>query len=57
MRMAAGQAAMEESGQAIAEYSVVLVLFAATTLMLLSLLRVFSVYGWRVLNLVGSDFP
>ncbi len=46
-----------DDGQAIAEYSVLVVLFVGTTLMLVTLLRVFSEYGWRILNLIGSDFP
>ena len=46
-----------ESGQAIAEYSTLVVLFVGVTLMLITLLRIFSSYGWRILNLIGSDYP
>ncbi|MBN1864880.1 MAG: hypothetical protein JW808_08270 [Victivallales bacterium] len=46
-----------EEGQAIAEYSVLVVLFVGTILMMVTLLSVFSDYGWRILNLIGSDFP
>lgn len=44
-------------GQAIAEYSTLVVLFVGTTLMLITLLRIFSSYGWRILNLIGLDYP
>ena len=46
-----------ENGQAIAEYSTLVVLFVGVTLMLVTLLRVFSDYGWRILNLIGLDYP
>lgn len=46
-----------ENGQAIAEYSTLLVLFVGVTLMLVTLLRVFNDYGWRILNLIGLDYP
>lgn len=46
-----------EKGQAIAEYSALVVLFVGVTLMLITLLRIFSSYGWRILNLIGSDYP
>lgn len=47
----------DERGQAIAEYSTLVVLFVGTTLMLITLLRIFSSYGWRILNLIGLDYP
>ena len=46
-----------EQGQAIAEYSTLVVLFVGVTLMLITLLRIFSSYGWRILNLIGMDYP
>jgi Flp pilus assembly pilin Flp len=46
-----------EQGQAIAEYSVLVVMFLGVTLMLVTLLRIFSSYGWRILNLIGMDYP
>ena len=46
-----------EKGQTIAEYSTLVVLFVGVTLMLVTLLRIFSSYGWRILNLIGSDYP
>ena len=46
-----------DKGQAIAEYSALVVLFVGVTLMLITLLRVFSSYGWRILNLIGCDYP
>jgi hypothetical protein len=48
---------IEKKGQAITEYAIMVVLFIGVTLMLVTLLRVFSDYGWRILNLIGSDFP
>jgi hypothetical protein len=47
----------EEDGQAITEYAILVVLFVGVTSMLVVLLRIFSSYGWRILNLIGSDFP
>lgn len=46
-----------EQGQAIAEYSTMIVLFVGVTLMLVTLLKIFSSYGWRILNLIGMDYP
>ena len=46
-----------EEGQAITEYAILVVLFVGVTSMLVVLLRIFSSYGWRILNLIGSDFP
>ena len=46
-----------QKGQAITEYSIMLVLFVGVTFMMVTLLRVFSSYGWRILNLIGSDYP
>ena len=46
-----------ESGQAITEYIMMVVLFLGLTLMLVTLLDVFSDYGWRILGLVGMDYP
>lgn len=46
-----------ENGQTIAEYSTMVVLLVGVTLVLITLLRAFSSYGWRILNLVGSDYP
>ena len=47
----------EESGQAITEYVALVALFISVTLMLVVLLRSFSNYGWRILGLVGMDYP
>lgn len=47
----------DEQGQAIAEYSTMLVLFVGVTLMMVTLLKIFSSYGWRILNLIGIDYP
>ena len=45
------------SGQAITEYVAMVALFISVVLMLVVLLDVFSDYGWRVLGLVGMDYP
>ena len=47
----------DESGQAITEYIMMVVLFLGLTLMLVTLLGAFYDYGWRVLGLVGMDYP
>ena len=46
-----------EKGQAMTEYVAVVALFIGVAFMMVTLLRVFSAYGWRILNLIGSDFP
>ena len=45
------------SGQAITEYVSMVAIFLGLVLMLVTLLRVFSDYGWRILGLVGMDYP
>ena len=40
-----------------AEYAVVLGLFLGVALLLTLLLAVFSEYGWRVISLVGLEYP
>ena len=46
-----------ERGQAITEYVALVAMFIGVTLMLIVLLDTFSNYGWRVLSLVGMDYP
>jgi hypothetical protein len=47
----------DESGQAITEYIALVALFLGLTLMMVVLLDVFADYGWRILGLVGMDYP
>lgn len=47
----------DESGQAITEYVALVALFIGVTLMMVVLLDVFADYGWRILGLVGMDYP
>jgi hypothetical protein len=52
------QAKMRDaSGQAITEYVAMVAIFLGLTFMLVTLLRVFADYGWRILGLVGMDYP
>jgi len=46
-----------ESGQAMTEYVALVAIFLGVALLLVTLLDVFSDYGWRLLNLVGMDYP
>ncbi len=46
-----------ESGQAITEYVALVAIFIGVTLMLIVLLDSFANYGWRILSLVGMDYP
>ena len=45
------------SGQVTIEYTTVLVLFLLTGLAMLVLVSVFCDYGYRILSLVGLDYP
>jgi len=45
------------SGQAITEYAAMLAIFIGLTWILITLIRVFANYGWRILGLVGMDYP
>ena len=47
----------DSSGQAITEYVTMVALFLGLTLMMVVLLDVFADYGWRILGLVGMDYP
>ncbi len=44
-------------GQVTVEYTTVLVLFLLTGLAMLMLVSVFCDYGYRILSLVGLDYP
>ncbi len=45
------------SGQTATEFSIVLAMFVMVTVVLLLLLSAFTGYGWRILSLVGLDYP
>ena len=47
----------DQKGQAITEYVALVALFVGIALMLVVLLDSFSSYGWRILSLVGMDYP
>ena len=46
-----------ESGQAMTEYITMAVILMGVALLLVTLLDAFSDYGWRLLSLVGMDYP
>lgn len=46
-----------ESGQAMTEYITMAVILMGVALLLITLLDAFSDYGWRLLSLVGMDYP
>ena len=46
-----------ESGQAMTEYVMMAAMLTGVALLLILLLDAFSDYGWRLLTLVGMDYP
>ena len=46
-----------ESGQAMTEYITMVAILMGVALLLITLLDAFSNYGWRLLSLVGMDYP
>lgn len=44
-------------GQAMVEYAALLALFVLVAVTLTFLLAAFNNYGWRIVNLVGLDYP
>ena len=46
-----------ESGQAMTEYITMVAILMGVALLLITLLDAFSDYGWRLLSLVGMDYP
>jgi len=46
-----------EKGQTTVEYSIMLAMFLTVTLVMVVLLSALSDYGWRLLSLVGMDYP
>ena len=45
------------SGQTLTEYSLMLVMFMLVGVVMLLLLSAMNSYGWRILSLVGLDYP
>lgn len=45
------------SGQTVIEYSVMLVMFMLVAVIMLLLISAMNSYGWRILSLVGLDYP
>jgi len=44
-------------GQALVEYAALLAFFVLVTVTMVFLLDAFNDYGWRIVNLVGLDYP
>jgi len=49
------RARKNESGQVLAEYTVMLVMIVIVSLSLFLLMRVFLEYGWRILSLIAWE--
>ncbi len=45
------------SGQTATEYSLMLLMFMLVAVTMLLLLSALNGYGWRILSLVGLDYP
>jgi hypothetical protein len=45
------------SGQTMTEYSLMLFMFMLVAAVMLLLLSALNGYGWRILSLVGLDYP
>ncbi len=44
-------------GQALTEFTIMLAMMLSVVLMLVFFLAVFTEWGWRVLNLIGLEYP
>ena len=44
-------------GQALTEFAVMLAMMLSIVLVLVLFLAVFTEWGWRVLNLIGLEYP
>jgi len=44
-------------GQAAVEYTALIAMFITVALVLVLLLGAFNSYGWRIINLVGLNYP
>ena len=47
----------KKKGQAITEFVVMLAMMLGVAIILTLFIRVFSRYGWRILSLIGMDYP
>jgi hypothetical protein len=47
----------DESGQTATEYSIMLLMFMLVGVIMLLLITALNSYGWRILSLVGLDYP
>jgi hypothetical protein len=45
------------SGQTMTEYSLMLLMFMLVAVVMLLLISALNGYGWRILSLVGLDYP
>jgi hypothetical protein len=45
------------SGQTATEYSIMLLMFMLVGIIMLLLITALNSYGWRILSLVGLDYP
>jgi hypothetical protein len=45
------------SGQTMTEYTLMLFMFMLVAIVMLLLLSALNGYGWRILSLVGLDYP
>lgn len=45
------------SGQILTEYVIMLAMFIGVALIMVMLLAVFTEYGWRIISLVGLEYP
>jgi len=48
---------MKDSGQTTVEYSIMLVMFLLIALVMIVLIDAMNNYGYRLLSLVGLDYP
>lgn len=46
-----------QSGQIMSEYAIMLVMFIGVALMMMLLMTVFTEYTWRLVSLVGLEYP
>jgi len=56
-RSNSSSARTSRSGQATTEFSIMLAMFAMVLVVMLLLISAFNEYGWRILSLVGLDYP
>lgn len=47
----------QQSGQTLTEFMVIAVMMMGMVATLFALLAVFTEYGWRILSLVGLEYP